>query len=301
MLEILIVLLLLLALAGLVIPSASAWLGNVQSDQVRQQVVDLIKDELVESMRSRKPRVIWIASQPLASSPGASEPGLLPSGDGPSPDRPRNQPAAPAARWMLGCSPLLPAEQDAPGEAATPRSLVDLPRGWALAQAPISPATDEEGEGSDGLGSADDAPAADSAATTPSEPELGLDSGEAAQALILWPSGQIDVLIPLELTEPDGKRWKLEINPWVLAVKWVLTFDPATEATAGSMTQPQKPAKEQESPKVAEPTPTPEPVESNATPDPSQANKDEKEPAKRDEENDSNTKDRQKVPGSSPR
>jgi prepilin-type N-terminal cleavage/methylation domain-containing protein len=285
LLEILIVLLLLLALAGLVIPAASAWLGNVQGDQVRQQVVELIKDQLIESMRSRQPRVLWVASRPLAGAApvqALSDPLGETAASDPAESGRNAPPPAPTVRWVLGAR-LLPGSSDPTGSAGTvidegkqPPSLVDLPRGWLLSVATASTLNDEEDASeSEGTAAADDGSqtGSGSSATPATQTESTLDSGEPAQAMILWPSGQIDVLIDLELTEPDGRRWKLDVNPWTLSVSWVLSFNPADDAASGKTPASPKSRDAQENAAPAEPVKTAEPSASDATPEPSSANK----------------------------
>ncbi|MCX5688594.1 MAG: prepilin-type N-terminal cleavage/methylation domain-containing protein [Planctomycetota bacterium] len=315
LLEILIVLLLLLALAGLVIPAAAAWLGNVHSDQTRQQVVELIKDQLVESMRSRQPRVLWVASKPLNGAAAASAPLINePTGDAatsPASDASgASLPPAPLVRWVIGCRPLSGApDRSGPGSASAdegkpPQGLVDLPRGWQLAAAVQSEAASEganavevEGQATaEGNAKANQA----ASASTPSaaSPETPFDSGEPVQAMILWPSGQIDVLIPMELTEPDGRRWKLEINPWTLSVQWVLLFNPADQAAAAKKpSEDPQSSESQDANRTKEPSKPDEPSGSDATRGESSANKKAQEPSERDGTKTSEPDDKKEKPG----
>lgn len=246
LLEILIVLILLLAMAALVVPAASAWLGNVQGDQVRDQVTQLIKDQLIESMRSRRPRAVWIASKPLGGpsrgSDAQSHAMLDESGasDSRAWDSRMPSPPAPTVRWVLGARPLATmsdrnGSSDAAGDDRTvSQATVELPRGWLLS-AWMASQTDEDAQvaaedgASEEAAGATDVPGRSGAGT-----DGALDAGEPAQAMILWPSGQIDVLIPLELSEPDGRRWRLEINPWTLAVAWKVSFTPSSDAVGQS-------------------------------------------------------------------
>ena len=238
LLELMVVLVLVLAVAALVVPAVALWFGTFHNDQIRAQVAAYAEDQLLESMRSGRPRVLWISGQ--AQQERARD---VTSSTAPEPSAAATTPRA--ARWSVGCRVLSDIEPDSseagvsasaltasPAASATssgvasPTALapagVELPAGWGLS-----------------LAAASKRPAQESDEETQAQPDLASDGGRVSQvsepaepvdAIVFWPTGQMDVLHQLEITEPDGKRWALEINAWTPSIRWALAFDPGAEA-----------------------------------------------------------------------
>lgn len=212
LLETLIVLVLLLALAAIAIPAAAEWFSTRSDDQIRETVASIIRDQQLESMATRTPRVVWVAPvlSKRSSSGGSSKP-------------------SEAGRWGIGAEKIAAAETL--GLADKPlRPLFELPAGWSVDLAPQDASTPSDGAASE----------------QPEAPMPAESSTDRTDCILFWPHGQIDLPNPLVLVDPAGVAWRLSLNPWTGASSWSGT--PPASSTADSARPAMKDESEDASP-----------------------------------------------------
>jgi prepilin-type N-terminal cleavage/methylation domain-containing protein len=199
LLETLIVLVLLLSLAAIAIPAAADWFASRSDEQVRENIASLVRDQQLECIATRTPRVVWVGV--IASQTSRS---LNREGDS----------ALRSARWSLGAKVLASdSPRDAAGASETPRrALLELPSGWSVDLTNTRSPTSVEAM-----------PDASESSTSPN-PVTPAESVEPApdnaDVIILWPHGQIDQPRPLVVVDASGVSWKLSLNPWTGAASW---------------------------------------------------------------------------------
>jgi len=220
LLETLIVLVLLLALAAIAIPAAADWFASRSDEQVRENIASLVRDQQLESVATRTPRVVWVAMI-------ATEPSRAPSREGDAASR--------GARWSMGAKVLASeSPRDAAGASEKPRrALLELPGGWSFDLAPErAPASVEA------------TPDASESPTPPMPVESAEPPSENAEVIILWPHGQIDQPRPLVVVDAAGVSWKLSLNPWTGAASWSEERPAAASSEAAARPASSNPAQE---------------------------------------------------------
>lgn len=212
LLEVVVVILLVLAMAALALPMTASWFSDAADEQTLDSIILAIRDQQREAMLARTPRAVWIGqggvdAGEMATRVASSSRSELSTGA--------------SSRWALGGEPLMATTQaDAPTnemstEGPSRRAAFELPKGWSFAIETVSSG------------------AIAAAERPPVEPSGGDGTDGLARLVIFWPGGQVDVLGTLLVQSDDGHAWSVAIDPWTGVPAWRIRAATADQARIG--------------------------------------------------------------------